>query len=121
MPKKILIAEDDKYLASAYRVKLQKSDFDVKIASNGEQALAELKTFKPDLLLLDLVMPQKDGFYVLEQMQSDPQLKKVPVIVASNLGQPEDIDKAKKLGAKDYIVKSNMSLADIINKIKSQA
>jgi DNA-binding response OmpR family regulator len=118
MPK-ILVTEGDKFLANAYRVKLSKSNFEVKIASNGEDALTILQTFTPDLILLDLVMPKKDGFTVLKELQAKPHLKGIPVLVASNLGQKEDLDKAMALGAKSYVVKSDMSLENLIKKINS--
>ncbi len=118
MPK-ILIAEDDKFLANAYRVKLTKTGFEVKIAMDGEEALTILKGFTPDLILLDLVMPKKDGFTTLRELKAAPHLKGIPVLVASNLGQKEDLDKAMSLGAKDYVVKSDLSLEALIKKIQS--
>jgi DNA-binding response OmpR family regulator len=117
--KKILVAEDDKYLANAYRVKLVKSGFEIKIASDGVEALTILKDFTPDLILLDLVMPIKDGFTTLQEIKNDSKLKTIPVIIASNLGQKEDIDRGIALGAVDYIVKSDMSLEDIITKVNT--
>lgn len=116
MPK-ILIAEDDKFLASAYKVKLLKEGFDVMIAQDGEEALALVKTFNPDVIVLDLVMPKKDGFAALEEIKTQ-KLSNAPVLVASNLGQPEDVDRAKKLGAIDYVIKSDMKLSDLVAKIK---
>lgn len=119
--KKILVAEDDKFLSSAYRVKLTKSGFDAKIVSDGQELLDILDTFAPDLILLDLVMPKKDGFAVLEELGKNPKWKSIPVIIASNLGQKEDIERGLKMGAKDYIVKTDMSLNNLINKINSVA
>jgi DNA-binding response OmpR family regulator len=116
---KILIAEDDKFLANAYRVKLKKAGFEVKIVTDGEEAMQALQVEIPDLLLLDLVMPKKDGFSVLEDMSKTEQYKKIPVIVASNLGQKEDIEKAKNLGAKDYIVKSDLGISEVVDKINA--
>jgi CheY-like chemotaxis protein len=118
MPK-ILIAEDDKFLANAYRVKLTKSNFEVKIAMDGVEAMTVLQSFTPDLILLDLVMPKKDGFTVLSELKASPQFKNIPVLVASNLGQKEDLDKAMALGAKGFVVKADMSLEDLIKKINS--
>jgi len=117
--KKILVAEDDKFLANAYRVKLTKSDFEVKIASDGEEVFEILKTFTPNLILLDLVMPKKDGFTVLGDLKKSDKFKNIPVLVASNLGQKEDLDKAMALGAKGFVIKSNMSLEKLIEKIKA--
>lgn len=115
--KKILIAEDDKFLASAYRLKLTKAGFEVEIVSDGTELLKVLEKFLPDLILLDLVMPVMDGFAVLENLRSNPKFKSIPILVASNLGQKEDIDRATNLGATDFVVKSDMSLDMLIEKI----
>ena len=115
--KKILIAEDDKFLANAYRVKLSKSGFDVMIAQDGEEAIKSLSEFTPDLIILDLMMPKVDGFSVLRELKSSDKWKGIPVLVASNLGQSEDIVKATKLGAADYIVKTDLSMKKLIEKI----
>jgi len=117
MKKKILIAEDDHFLANAYRVKLTKAGFEVKITSDGEEAIKALSDFFPDLILLDLVMPVKDGFSTLEAIKNNEKYKKIPVLIASNLGQKEDLDKGIKLGADDYVVKSDLSLDDLVMKI----
>ncbi len=117
MAKKILVAEDDKFLGNAYRIKLTKAGFEVQLATDGQEALTALQTFIPDLILLDLVMPVKDGFAALEEIKANDKLKAIPVIVASNLGQKEDTDRAMKLGAKDFVVKSDLSLDVLIQKI----
>jgi DNA-binding response OmpR family regulator len=117
---KILVAEDDKFLGSAYKVKLTKAGFEVQMATDGQEALNALQTFTPDLIILDLMMPIKDGFSVLETIRKDDQFSKfktVPVIVASNLGQKEDTDRAMSLGANDFLVKSDLSLDTVIQKI----
>lgn len=116
---KVLIAEDDKYLANAYRVKLTKAGFDVKIALDGQEALATLSSFMPDIIILDVVMPKKDGFATLEELKKNSQWKLIPVIIASNLGQKEDIERGLSLGANDFIVKSELSLNSLIEKIKT--
>lgn len=115
---KVLIAEDDRFLMSAYRVKFMKSGFELLQASDGIETMDILNTHPVDVVLLDLIMPRKDGFAVLTEMQRDPKLKKVPVIIASNLGQKEDLDKALSLGAADYVVKSDLSMDDLIEKVK---
>lgn len=115
--KKILVVEDDHFLLSAYKVKFSKKGFDVKTATDGQDALSVLESFEPDLILLDLVMPRLDGFETLKKLKENDKLKKIPVIVASNLGQKDDLDKAMALGANDYIIKSNISLDKIIEKI----
>lgn len=117
--KKILVAEDDKFLGNAYRVKLTKAGFEIKLATDGAEALKILETFTPDLILLDLVMPVKDGFAALKEIKESDKLKNIPVIIASNLGQKEDVEKGLKLGAKDFFIKSDMSLENLINKINS--
>lgn len=114
---KILVAEDDKFLSSAYKVKLTKAGFEVSLASDGAEALKLLAAFTPDLILLDLVMPVKDGFAAMAEIKANPKWSKIPILVASNLGQPEDIAKAKALGATDYVVKSDLSLENLIVKI----
>lgn len=114
----ILIAEDDTFLANAYRVKLTQAGFEIKIVADGQQTLDAIKQRRPDLLILDIIMPQLDGFAVLEQLMADPQLKTFPVIVASNLGQKEDLDKSKKLGADDYIIKADLSLEQLVERVK---
>ena len=119
MSTKILIAEDDKFLANAYRVKFEKEEFTVLIAYDGEEAIEAVKSFKPDVILLDLVMPKMDGFATLEALKKDPATKDIKVIVASNLGQAEDVERARKLGALDYVVKSDTPIAEIVAKIKS--
>lgn len=115
MPR-ILIAEDEKALARVLELKLTKAGFAVVIAEDGEEASRLLASESFDLVLLDLVMPKKDGFAVLSELA----LKKttLPVVVLSNLGQTEDEKKAKELGAVDYWVKADISLVDVVNRIK---
>lgn len=115
--KKILVAEDDHFLASAYRVKLTKAGFEVLIARDGKETLDNLQSFAPDLVILDLIMPVKDGFVTLKEIKENPAYKSLPIIVASNLGQKEDTDRAMALGATDFVVKSDLNLVDLIAKI----
>jgi DNA-binding response OmpR family regulator len=115
---KVLVVEDDRFLGSAYKAKLSKSGFDVQLATDGDEALAVLQTFVPDLILLDLVMPNRDGFSTLDVIRHTEGIKDIPVIVASNLGQKEDFDKAITLGATDFIVKSDVSLDELIARIQ---
>lgn len=112
--KKILVVEDDPYLVYAYKQKLLKSGFKVEMAVDGSQALDAMKKFMPDVVILDLIMPNVDGFSFLDTVKRDENFKEIPVIVASNLGQKEDVDRAKSLGAVDYFVKSDVSLEKII-------
>ncbi len=115
---KVLVAEDDRFLIKAYAAKLKKEGFDVLLAVNGEEAVEKAKKEKPDVILLDLVMPKKDGFDALADIKSDPSLKNIPVVILSNLGQEEDIKRGKDLGAAGYLVKSNIAIADVVKKIK---
>jgi len=115
---KILLAEDDKFLVRAYKDGIARAGFEVIVAHDGKEAMDKLKSEKPDLLLLDLVMPIKNGFEVLEEMKMDDGFKNIPVIILSNLGQDTDIAKGKKLGAIDYLIKSNFSMKEVIEKVK---
>lgn len=114
----ILVAEDDKFYANIYKMKFSKEGFDVEVAGNGEEALKIARQRKPDLILLDLIMPIKDGFETLKELKSDANLKAIKVVVSSNLGQEEDMKKAKELGALDYLTKVGMSIQEMTDKVK---
>lgn len=116
--KLIIVAEDDQYYADIYKSKLTQEGFEVMITENGEETLKAAREKKPDLILLDLVMPIKDGFEVLEELMMEDSLKSVKVIVFSNLGKEEDVDRAKKLGAAEYLVKANTSIQEMVNYVK---
>jgi DNA-binding response OmpR family regulator len=118
MAAKVLVVEDDTFLASAYHAKLEKSGYIVQISRDGEVALVDVKEFKPDIILLDLLMPGKDGFDFLAEVKNIPGAADIPVIVSSNLDQSDAINRAMALGAKDYIVKSAMSLDELTKKIE---
>jgi len=117
--KKILVVEDDIYLANAYRVKLTKAGFEVKNTSDGDEAINALQTFTPDLIILDIVMPKKDGFTTLAEIKANESWKNIPVILASNLGQKEDREKGIKLGAYDFFTKTDFSLNTLMEKINN--
>lgn len=114
--KRILIVEDEKPMARALQLKLEHTGFEVDVTFDGEAGLDALDKERYDLVILDLVMPKMDGFKVLAALKE--RKNATPVIVISNLGQEEDIRRAKELGAREYFVKSNTSLADIIKHIK---
>lgn len=114
---KILIAEDEKAIAGALNLKLNHEGFDARVAFNGKDAIDLLQSEKFDLLILDLIMPQLDGFGVLSEIKEKG--IKIPVIVASNLSQTEDISKAKEMGAVDFFIKSDTPVSEIVQKIKS--
>jgi len=110
--------EDDKFLSEMYVVKLTESGFDVDVAGDGEEGLAKIKEQKPDLVLLDIVLPKLDGFEILRQIKSDPSLKNVSVIALTNLGQKEEVEKGLKLGADDYIIKAHFTPTEVVAKAK---
>lgn len=116
--KLILVAEDDTFYAKIYQSKLAAEGFEVEIASNGDQAIEFIAGRMPDILLLDLIMPEKDGFQTLEELRKNERTKDLKVIVLSNLGQEEDIKKAKAYGVLDYIVKTDISIQDLVKVIK---
>ena len=113
-----MVAEDDKFYSGVYKIKLTAEGYDVGLAKNGEEVIKLAKERMPDLLLLDLIMPVKDGFTTLSELKKDKKLKNIKVIIMSNLGQEEDINKAKTLGASEYLIKSNYSLQEMVDKIK---
>ncbi|MDI6882936.1 MAG: response regulator [Patescibacteria group bacterium] len=115
---KILIIEDDKFLRELIARKLSQENYKILEAIEGEEGLKKIKTEKPNLVLLDLILPGIDGFEVLSQMNEDPVLAQVPVIILSNLGQREDIERGLKLGAVDYLVKAHFTPNEIIEKVK---
>ncbi len=117
--KKILLAEDDKFISRAYNAGLGRAGFEMIIAFDGEEAMEKIRSEKPDMVLLDLMMPRKNGFEVLEEIKADNDLKNIPVIILSNLGQEMDVEKGKKLGAIDYLIKSNLSMKEVIDIVKS--
>ena len=118
----ILLVEDDPFLSSILQLKLDKENFKTIRAADGEEALNLLteQGIRPDLILLDLILPKKNGFEVLETIRQDPTLEKLPVIIISNLGQPSDIDRGKALGVIDYFVKAKLSVDELVNKVREE-
>ncbi len=117
--KNVLIIEDDRFLSSLIKARLEKDGFSTPQAFDGEEGIGALKKEKPDLIVLDLIMPKVSGFEVLEAISLDPQLNKIPVVILSNLAQDSDIEKAKSLGATEYFVKVRVSIDDLVNKVKN--
>lgn len=117
---KVLLVEDDPFLHSLLKNRLSEENFEVLLAKDGEEALNILKTNKPDLILLDLILPKKSGFEVMEEIKSDPQMQAedIPIIIITNLGQPEDVARGQELGAHEYFVKAKTSIDDLVSKIK---
>lgn len=114
---KILLIEDDKFFQKFYSTKLAENKIEVEVAGDGEEGLRKMRSVNPDLVLLDLIMPKMDGFAVLTARSQDKNLKKIPVIVFSTLGQEKDVQNAQKLGANDYINKSLFDFKSMVNTI----
>ena len=117
MSKKILIIEDDKFLRELIAKKLRSEDYEVTEALDGEDGVAKAKELKPDLVLLDLILPGIDGFNVLAKIKEDPVTNQAPVIILSNLGQQEEVERALNLGATDFLIKAHFTPSEIIEKI----
>jgi len=117
---KILIIEDEEIMISLLQKKLKKEGYEVLIARDGKEGIEKMKETKPDLILLDIVMPKMGGFGVMETMKKDNKLKDIPIIVVSNSGQPVELDKARDLGARDWLVKTEFDPQEVIKKIKKQ-
>ena len=117
-PKRILLVEDDDALANVYVTRLQAEHFDVRRVSNGEDALASALNYKPDLVVLDVMMPKVNGFDVLDILRNTPETANLKIIMLTALSQESDKDRASSLGADDYLVKSQVVIADVIGRIK---
>lgn len=118
MAKKVLVIEDDKFLRELISQKLSKEGYDVIEAVDGEKGIETAKSEKPDLILLDLILPGIDGFEVLSKIKADSEASGIPIIILSNLGQKDDIEKGLKMGAVDYLIKAHFTPAEIIEKIR---
>jgi len=115
---KILIVEDEEFLLKSLKEKLKEEGFSVDTANNGEDALKKLDK-DTKAVVLDLIMPDMDGFYFLEEMRKMPDHKKIKVLVYTNLCQQEDIERTKKLDVDDYLIKSDNSMTEVVKKVKS--
>lgn len=117
---KVLIVEDDKFLSELISTKLDKEGFNIALAGDGETGLKKAEEFKPEIVLLDIMLPGMDGFEVLEKLKAhaDSSIKKIPVIILSNFGQESKVERGLQLGAVDYLVKANFTTGEIVAKIK---
>jgi len=115
---KILLVEDDKMLADMYITKFSKEGLQVMRAEDGAEGLEKAKAEKPDLVLLDIIMPTLDGFAVLKEIKKEPGLENTHILLLTNLGQSEDVEKGRELGADDYFIKANHTPAEIVEKVK---
>ncbi|MFA5047485.1 MAG: response regulator [Patescibacteria group bacterium] len=125
MPKEkkisILIVEDDIFLADLYRTKFELEGFKVVVAYDGEKGLEMAKKNKPDVILLDLVLPKMSGFTILENLRSTAEFKDCPIILLTNLSQKSDVEKGIKMGASDYLIKAHFMPSEVVDKIKKLA
>lgn len=114
----VMVVEDDLFLSQLLSNRLGREGINVIRAGDGEEALSILRDTKPDLILLDLILPKKSGFEVMEEIQKNPLLKRAPIVIISNLGQDDDISRGKQLGAIEYYVKAKISIEDLVVKVK---
>ena len=119
MPRKILFVEDEPNLQKTLSKILEEENYQVIHALDGEIGLSMAKKEKPDLILLDLILPKKAGFEVLQELKNEPETMEIPVIVLTNLESPDDVEKALELGAKTYLIKSNYNLEEILQKVEA--
>jgi len=118
--KKILMIEDERIIVDLLKRKLEKEGYQVSVGRDGVEGLEKMRKDKPELILLDIVMPRMGGLEVMEKMRDDDELKDIPIVVISNSGQPIELDRAKKLGAKDWLVKTEFDPQEVIRKVKKQ-
>ncbi|MCX6785437.1 MAG: response regulator [Candidatus Komeilibacteria bacterium] len=121
MPEKqynVLLIEDEEMLANMYETKFKNEGYQIRKALDGETGLKMAQEAKPDIILLDIIMPKLDGFSVLKRLKADSKLKNVPVILLTNLGQDEDVKKGQTLGVAGYLVKANLTPIEVVNKVK---
>ena len=116
---KILVVEDDSFVMDIYQTKLSQEGFDVDTAANGMEALKKIEkeNVRPDLMLLDIVMPYVDGLEVLKKVRGIEEMKTVPIIMLTNLSQKEEVDEGMALGANDYLIKSHFTPSEVLEKI----
>ena len=116
--KKILIIEDDEHISRVYEMRFLKDGYNTVLVANGEQAVEKVTSEKPNLIILDLMVPRKDGFAILEEIKKNPSTASIPVLVLSNLGGKDDQKRAIGLGANDYMVKVENSMQEVIERAK---
>jgi DNA-binding response OmpR family regulator len=116
--KKILLVEDDVALAGVYKSRLEMENFNVREVNNGEEALSAAVEFKPDLILLDAMMPKISGFDVLDILRNTPATANIKIIMLTALSQPKDKERAEKLGVDDYLVKSQVVIGDVVERVR---
>lgn len=114
----VLIIEDDSYISDMYRIKLESENFEVVTAKDGIIGIGIIEKQKPDIVLLDIVMPKIDGFSVLKTIKKNPELKEIPIVLLTNLSQKENVERGFELGADSYIIKAHFTPSEVVKKIK---
>ena len=120
MAKKILIIEDEEIMVDLLQKKLTKEGYVVSVARDGEEGIKAIKNQRPDIVLLDIIMPKMGGLEVMEEKRKDPDIKDIPVIIISNSGQPVELDRARKLGASDWLIKTEFDPQEVLSKVVKQ-
>lgn len=118
---KLVLVEDEEILQGVLKEKFEEAGFEMFVAADGEAAIPLIQEINPKIIILDLLLPKKDGFAVLYELKADSSLKNIPVIILSNLGQDEEIKRALRLGAMDYFVKTQHPIKEVVEKIKAYA
>ena len=113
----VLVIEDDTFLSNIYKTKFEMEGFKVITAEDGEAGLKEAQKKKPDIILLDILLPKMDGYLVLENLKKDPETKNIPVIMLTNLGQKDDVEKGLEQGAVDYLIKAHFKPSEVVDKV----
>ena len=117
-PIHVFIVEDDTFLSGIYQKKFEMEGFKVSVADNGEKGLADITKKKPDVVLLDILLPKLDGFAVLAKLKANPETKDIPVILLTNLGQKDDVEKGLEAGAVDYLIKAHFKPSEVVAKVR---
>ena len=120
MSKKVLIIEDEEILLELLEKKLVQEGYDVQVAKDGVEGLEKIEERKPDIILLDIVMPRMGGFEVMKELQKKEEFSDIPIIIISNSGQPVELDLAQKLGARDWLIKTDFDPKEVIDKVINQ-
>ncbi|MEK7542116.1 MAG: response regulator [Patescibacteria group bacterium] len=118
--KKVLIVEDEQLIGDLLQKKLRGDGYYAFVAKDGEAALKQMREEQPDLVLLDIVLPRLNGFEVLSEIRKDEELRKIPVIIISNSGQPTEIEKAKEAGVRDWLIKTEFDPQEVLEKVRRQ-